>query len=295
MSNRDLTVEAFIALCKAFLSENGEPIPFALRPKENTQDDPFDEFICSILTEKLPNIKCQKSSGPLISPDLVLYREELCTDCNSELLKDDLSRIVAVEVKKLNRTDSGQVARASGLDYNSTPPCGTIRIYNKIGAPIQIRGFYLFVCLEATMNKEFQVPSLILCDGNCLNEDFELYSQAISSREKMVDLGTYGDGANRNRPMFIFSNPLGSSQLSRSYSLITKNDLSGAYPELSLAYNLKRTKTDGDMNEFRVYQSNFEVPNTFMVQEVQELIDTFPVPKGRVSATQNRGRFRLPI
>jgi hypothetical protein len=42
--------------------------------KSNTQDDPLDEYISSILSRNLSDAICYKESGPLISPDLVMYR-----------------------------------------------------------------------------------------------------------------------------------------------------------------------------------------------------------------------------
>jgi hypothetical protein len=41
----DLPTAAFLQLRRRFFDEAGKPIPFALRDKRNTQDDPFDEFL----------------------------------------------------------------------------------------------------------------------------------------------------------------------------------------------------------------------------------------------------------
>jgi hypothetical protein len=130
MSLSDLTVEAFLILREAFFQPNGSPIPFALREKHNTQDDPLDEHIAAILKSKLTDALCQKSPGPLINPDLVLYRPDECRQAHPPDLRDDVFKIVAIEVKKLERGENGLVARASGLDYNTTPPCGVIRVYD---------------------------------------------------------------------------------------------------------------------------------------------------------------------
>jgi hypothetical protein len=90
----DLVVEAFILLRNTFFDDNGEPIPFALREKRNTQDDPLDEYIANVLTQGLIDAVCQKSPGPLISPDLTIYRPDLCNGVAREVLKVDTNRIV---------------------------------------------------------------------------------------------------------------------------------------------------------------------------------------------------------
>jgi len=97
-----------------------------------------------------------------------------------------------------------------------------VRIYDADDSPLDISGFYLFVIQENVSDKEYIISALALCDGNTLNEDFDLYLKITSQREKEIGLGTYGDGANRNRPMLIFSNPLGASELDRSATLINR-------------------------------------------------------------------------
>jgi hypothetical protein len=101
---------------------------------------------------------CQKSPGPLINPDLTIYRSDLCNGASREILKVDTSRIVAIEVKKLERT-KGKIARATGLDYNTMPPCGTVRIYDAEDVPLDIRGFYLFVAQEKLAKQDKYILS----------------------------------------------------------------------------------------------------------------------------------------
>src|SRR5215210_3325340 len=129
----DLTAEAFLLLRDAFFDVATMPTPYELRDKRNTQDDPFDEYVHKLLDEGLPGVKVEKATGPLITPDLVLMRLDLCEGAPREVLKSDLNRIAGVEVKKLERTASGGIARASGMDYNTTPPCGTVRVYDGDG------------------------------------------------------------------------------------------------------------------------------------------------------------------
>jgi hypothetical protein len=126
----DILTSAFLALRARFFDETGTPTPFRLRNKRNTQDDPFDEFLATDVLSSLEGMTCAKASGPLITPDMVLYRPERCEGAALHDLVKDLDLIVGVEVKKLERTVQGGVARASGLDYNTTPPCGRIRVYD---------------------------------------------------------------------------------------------------------------------------------------------------------------------
>ncbi|MBI5565476.1 MAG: hypothetical protein HY870_11295 [Chloroflexi bacterium] len=292
MSLSDLTVEAFLILREAFFNTDGSPILFALREKHNTQDDPLDEHIAAILKSKLTDALCQKSPGPLINPDLVLYRPDECRQASPPDLRDNVTKIVAIEVKKLERGENGQIARASGLDYNTTPPCGVIRVYDGDDRPLDIRGFYLFVCQERNPEGQAFLSALALVDGNVLNADFDLYLRITSQREKVVGLGTYGDGANRNRPMLIFANPLGASQLDRASSLVSGNFAAVSDERIGLVYRIKRQTMANTWHEFSAYRQVDDIPVNWAVEE---LIDPFPQPATRLSATQARGRFRLPI
>jgi hypothetical protein len=223
---------------------------------------------------------------------MVIYRQDACETVLPELLKDDLTRIVAIEVKKLQRGANGKIARSTGLDYNTTPPCGTIRIYDAGDQPLDIRGFYLFVCQEALDDRQCFLSALTLCDGNVLNEDFDFYLRITSQRQKEIGLGTYGDGANRNRPMLIFSNPLGVAELDGNSSLISQVDLAGVDPRVNPVYHLSRSSLDGKHKQFIVYRRAEDVPPNW---HIQDLVDPFPQPLRRMSTTQARGKFRLPL
>jgi hypothetical protein len=289
MSYSDLIVDAFLVLRNSFFDNSMRPVPFHLRPKLNTQDDPLDEFVSNLLGQGLTDAVCQKAPGPLITPDLVLYRPELCKHQPREDLANDTTRIVAIEVKKLERTRSGRIARSTGLDYNTTPPCGTVRIYAADDSPLDIRGFYLFVAQDTTADNRYVITALALCDGNVLNEDFDLYLAAVGRREKQIDLGTYGNGVDRQRPMFIFANPLGAQELDQQATLVSA-DL--ANERVRLAYRIIRTNAEGNQRQFHAYRMTSDIPDGW---EVQILTDPFPQPNTRVSQTQPRGRFRLPI
>lgn len=299
-SNSDLTIEAFTILRKHFFDQSGAPRSFPLREKRNVQDNPLDEYICNVLSNHLRNSECMPAPGPLISPDLVLLRPERCNGVPRAALRDDLTRIVGVEIKKLERTKSGPVARRSGLDYNTTPPCGTIRVYDADDNPLDVRGFYLFVCQEQKPGAQntYKLSALALCDGNVLNEDLDLYLAAVGPREKEIGLGTYGNGADRNRPMFIFANPLGAPELDHTATLIHQ-DSTLAESEtrrindirLQMAYRLMRTTSDGE----RVFYCYRWAADVGAGHSITDLRDPFPTPSSRSTRTQSRGRFRLPI
>jgi len=294
VGNVDLTVETFTILREHFFDQKGTPKPFPLREKRNTQDNPLDEYICKVLRNRLRNGECVPSPGPLTSPDLVLLRPNRCNDVSRAVLRDDLTRVVGIEIKKLERTESGTVARRSGLDYNTTPPCGTIRVYDAGDNPLDIHGFYLFVCQEQrpAVENTYQLSALALCDGNVLNEDFDLYLSAIGQREKEIELGTYGNGANRNRPMFIFANPLGIGELDNAATLIHPDStLAESETGLQIAYRLIRAAKDGE----RVFYCYRLATDMGTGHSITDLRNPFPTPLSRSTRTQSRGRFRLSI
>lgn len=246
----DLVTAAFLALRKRFFDDAGAPVAFDLRDKRNTQDDPFDEFLATEVLDGLDGITCVKASGPLITPDMVLYRPDQCDGADVAALADNIGCIVGIEVKKLERTAQGGVARSSGLDYNTTPPCGRVRICDAASRPVDVRGFYLFVCLEAAPHAVGRVVLTAMClvDGNALNEDFDLYLAITGEREKRIGLGTYGDGADRARPMLIFANPIGARELDGVPTLVHPDGgVPKKEPALRLAYRLRRSvPTGGD-------------------------------------------------
>lgn len=286
----DIPSQIFLLLREHFFDEAGKPNIFKLRDKLNTQDDPLDEYIHNLIKNKLA-LKCEKAS-PLVSPDLVVYQNEFASKINKRVC-DDVSIIVGIEVKKLSRTSSGDIARKSGLDYNTTPPCGKIRIFRRNGAPLDIHGYYLFVCQEviSTSNNEYSISALALCDGNALNMDFNLYLSAIETREKLIGLGTYSNGLNRQRPMFVFSNPLGLDQMDNNATMIhIETDLHERFPELSKVYNLNRTASDGIVN-FSCYRHIKDIKTPSVILTLSD----FPTPKKRKKETQSRGKMRISI
>lgn len=297
MPHRDLAAETFVAIRDMFFDQGGQPIAFPLRAKENVQDDPFDEYVAAGLTARFAasgaDVSVVKSPGPLISPDMLVFRPSLVQGSTYAGGARDPSVLLAIEVKKLERGTNGRVARASGLDYNTTPPCGVVRVYDSHGEAADVRSHYLFVCLEADIQGDRRLSAVALCDGNVLNEDFDLYLSIVGERNKKIGLGTYGDGVNRERPMLIFSNPLGAALLDKSVTLVHgRDDLMTEFPDLRLVGVITRDpKADGEPERtFYCYRDGRDTGNGEMFEEA----DPFPVPGTRSEATQGRGRFQLP-
>lgn len=288
----DIATKAFIELDDMFFDSNGNPKSFYLRPKENTQDDPFDDHIQNELSDRLTGLNVEGSS-PLVSPDIAIYDPDRVAQLSGTV--DDLQSIVSIEVKKLERTSAGNISRASGLDYNSTPPCGTVRVHKPGKHHLDISSFYFFACLEQVdgSDRQHEVSAFVLCDGDVLNEDFELYkSVAIESREKEIGLGTYGDGMDRQRPMFVFPNPVGADEMDHEATLMHPNDgLGDSSSELSKVYNLVRSnvvdEADDISRTFYCYRTGHVEDN------VSDLENPFPTPGSRSSSTQSRGKFTL--
>jgi len=290
----DLPAIVFLRLRQSFFDSCGRPKRFTLREKRNTQDDPFDEYLATDVLSELEGIACARASGPLISPDMVLYRPSQCVGASVNQLADDTNRIIGIEVKKLERTTHGGVARSSGLDYNTTPPCGRVRVYDAAGKAVTIRGFYLFVCMERAPEDPEAVILTALCivDGNALNEDFDLYLRITGERQKRIGLGSYGDGADRARPMLIFPNPLGVREFDRTPILIHPSEgIERTTSDLQLAYILRRLPPEGGARTFYAYRYHSDVPDGWTVGE---LLDPFPTPT-REARTRPRGKFRLPL
>ena len=285
-----LAVGAFMRLRQQFRNEDGMPVRFHLREKRNTQDDPFDEFLSNEVFPRIPGATCVRSPGPLITPDLALFQPVGLVAKEPGEMVIGSSSVLAIEVKKLERTTAGSVARASGLDYNTTPPCGKVRVYDSADAAVDVRCFYLFVCLE-TVDNDRAVTALSLVDGDILNADFDFYLSIVGERSKQIDLGTYKDGANRARPMLIFSNPLGIRQLDRRFTLIHKSpELAERYDSLVAIHRIVRS-TDQESALFHCYCYVRDEP---VGRGMTTLVDPFVVPK-RDTRTQPRGKFRLPF
>jgi hypothetical protein len=122
--------------------------------------------------------------------------------------------------------------------------------------------------------------------------DFELYLSITGERQKRIGLGTYGDGADRARPMLIFANPLGAREFDGLPILVHADEaVPRAEPDLRLTYRLRRSASEGAARRFYCYRRCSDVPEGWAVAE---LVDPFPTPD-REARTRPRGRFRLPF
>lgn len=291
----DITAEVFLILRSTFFDGNMQPRNYPLRDKRNAQDDPFDEYVHKLLSEQLQSgTICVKAPGPLITPDFVVVCPAMCNGVSRTMLASDLSRIIGVEVKKLERIRGGEVARSSGMDYNTTPPCGMVRVYDESKHILDIRSFYLFVCQSAVPDQtgQYRLSALALCDGNLLNSDFAYYLSVVGARSKKLGLGTYRDGADRSRPMLIFPNPLGVPELDHEITLVhPRVDLENEFPQLLRVGLIKRTVPLEETREFHCYRLRNDVQTA---STHFELTDPFPSPN-RTEKTQPRGRFRVPV
>lgn len=296
-SRTDLSVETFLVLRNRFFDAATNPSRYSLRDKLNTQDDPFDEYVFEVLETGLRHgVKVAKANGPLTTPDLAVYRPARCNRASRADLRSDPSRILGLEVKKLERQRSGGIARGSGLDYNTTPPCGTVRIYDLDDVVLDVKGYYLFVCQEPVpgARRTYRLTALALCDGDLLNADFDHYVSIVGRRSKEIGLGTYGDGANRVRPMMVFSNPLGAPFLDRRSTLIhTRNDLETEYPSLRRVGAIERTVPNESTPGYRLFHCYRDRRDAGDDRSFHKR-DPFPIPR-RSDRTVARGRFIVHV
>ncbi|MGW5700915.1 hypothetical protein [Amycolatopsis japonica] len=287
---RDLAAACFSILADAFFDEAGEPLPFSQPDKKDTQDDPFDVLVRNILDERLPQGVSVLSSGKnLVSPDLVVARPEE----TSLLIKGgwdlDPRHIVAIEVKKVKPAKDGKSGRAGGMDYNSTPPCSRVRIYAKNKQPLVVPSFYLFA-LHVPHGNQYLVRSLALVSGSALNQDARLYESRTGIRKKSINLGTFGDGLDRERPMLVFANPLGWKWMSGTATLIHERDDLADEQDLSRAREVIRNAFDGSRHSFWAYRRN-----DGRTTSETPAVDPFPTPKNRSVETSPRGRFVVDL
>ncbi|MBP2017732.1 hypothetical protein J2Z79_001117 [Symbiobacterium terraclitae] len=289
----DLAVKVFGVLHAAFFDAQGKPIPFFLREKANTQSDPLDEHISELITGAIKGVECFKA-GSITSPDLAILDSSVLQGTWKESDLQDLNKALAIEVKKVERGRNGVVARATGMDYNSTPPSSHVYLYDKNDRAFMVRCFYLFVSTEAAADKKNTiVTALTLCDGAALNTDVDLYKQIVAPRDKQTDVGSYGEGAIRNRPMLIFPNPLGVDWLDRTPSLIhPAPDLERVDGRLRRICTIKRTLAGTDGKEFNTFYC-YQDSDLSTYKGAAEVTDPFPTPKERQQG--RRGKFRVPV
>jgi len=291
-TERDLSAETFVVLRRALFDGPGLPLPFQLRDKRNTQDDPLDEHLQVVVDDALASehVSVQRSSGPLISPDMALVAVQRVRQRLAKGEPMTRADVVGIEVKKLERTASGRVARATGLDFNTTPPSEVLTVLGPGDQQVEIPGSYLIVIQEPA-DEQVAVTALVMCDGALLNEDVALYKSVVNVRTKLIGLGSYGDGVDRQRPMLIFTNPLSVGEFDAVPTLVSgRADLADTYDNLRLVGMLGRTRPDGSKARFHCYRVAEDEARAASL----DLTDPFPVP-ARTEETHARGRFRLDL
>ena len=181
---------------------------------------------------------------------------------------------------------------------------------------LDVKGCYLFLCQEPEPDvpRTCRLTSLVLCDGDLLNEDFGYYISIVGRRSKEIGLGTYGDGANRVRPMLIFTNPLGALFRDRQSTLIhTRANLEVEYsalrcvgviersiprecgPESATARKTIECDPSGESRlETRTFHCYRDRRDVVPGDEPFHERDPFPTPK-RSRETASRGRFVIDI
>ncbi|MEU1086021.1 hypothetical protein ABZ401_04165 [Streptomyces sp. NPDC005892] len=294
----DLPAAAFEALVECLFDMDGNPLPFSLRGKGETQDDPFDEHIADILEKSLPSeLRVLRAGKPLVSPDIVLARPEEYQILSRGGKDFDTRSIVAIEVKKVSPDKkTGRPARASGMDYNSTPPCQTVRLYSPRNEKILVPAFYLFALLGQAGGTQVYVESMALVAGSALSKDTELYDRITGRRKKAIGLGTYGDGADRQRPMLVFANPLGWPWMHGKATLISeRDDLHAESNSLAHVREITRPwRANGeDMDRVERFHCYRLAALDSQVEDSAE--DPFPTPRNRTEETAQRGRFKIDL
>ncbi|WP_031077648.1 hypothetical protein [Streptomyces sp. NRRL WC-3742] len=289
----ELPAEVFLALAEEFFDERGRPVPFHLPPKRKPQDDPFDRHVVAVLERRLAGDLDVLTSGQNTSPDLVVIRPEECRLQVDDGVGPDTRAVMALEVKKVAPTPGGRPSRTSSMDFNSTPPSSTVRVYPDGGGALAVPAYYLIALLawSPTEPDQHYIDSLALVAGSALNDDTRLYDRITGERTKLINLGSYGDGADRQRPMLIFSNPLGWDWMAGQATLISdRPDLDTEVGHLRHVREISRDTASGGANTFHCYRLESLDPPVMGPRR-----NPFPIPNARTEKTSPRGRFRIDL
>jgi hypothetical protein len=223
----------FYSICSHFFTEDGSKKRFKLPAKSSVVSDPFVEYLHDNVFVDVFHVV----APPHVCPDLAFFHFGV---------NDSVHGLFGLEVKT-SKSKSGDI------NFNSTPPCGQV-VVEVSGEDRTIPCYYLFAQLILVDKEFYEIGSMMMVDGDFINADFDLYLEATGIREKKIDLGSYGDGMDRQRPMFVFPNPLGIKGVrSERTTLITKyNDLvPGREDEITKVAHLRRQ----DGAQFYAYQA----------------------------------------
>ncbi|HZU72993.1 MAG TPA: hypothetical protein VE990_09520 [Acidimicrobiales bacterium] len=305
----DLLGAAFVVLAEGLFERTDagvkprplEPLP----PKGNVQDDPFDVRVAELLSERLSDVRhrpsiVKRAPGPLISPDMVL------TDTEAGLQglehartngppPDPVAWATGLEVKKVEFKAGKPVGRSSGPDYNSTPPTPVALISaDGVAGPLPVPATYLFATLDITTDHP-SVPEMVMCVGSVLDSSDKEYKWATSPRTKRINLGSYGDGMDRVRPMYVYPNPLSVPDFRNRATLIhDREDLTKEYPQLHRMGAL--TRTLAEPNKGSINFSYYRLASDVSPEDSVDLPDDpFKKVLKRSERTAPRGKFVLNL
>jgi hypothetical protein len=254
-----ILASVFLSLCKHFFSEDGTKNRFTLPERTGNVDDPFVEYLAKNVFVDIDFHHIM--APPLVSPDMAFFRSR--------------EEIFGLEIKTVKNI-------TSGINFNSTPPCGRILIeIDNIESEVPC--YYLFVQLDEHGGEQ-EIGHMMMVDGNFINKDFDLYLAAVGEREKRIDLGTYKDGMDRQRPMFVFPNPLSIKGLRAERSTLISSINFGEqkrnyYEQVSLVAKIRR---------------EIEEPTFYAYQAVRQLVNPIETPD-RKTATKIRNKLKVSM
>ncbi len=132
-----------------------------------------------------------------------------------------------------------------------------------------------------------------MCAGSVLDASDHEYLQATGERTKRIGLGSYGDGMDRVRPMYVYPNPLSAPGFSTEATLIAeRHDLTNEYAQLTRLGRIDRTLAR--VEETLVF-SYYGLASAERMPSSSDLVDPFQRVEKRVETTSTRGRFRLDL
>lgn len=136
-------------------------------------------------------------------------------------------------------------SRNAQVQYNSTPPCGTMSYGNR-----RIKGFYVFADYNLDTSQEVgHLQDLVIVDGDFINSDYALVERHRTDYEPC---GSYGDGRIRHRRMYHFPNPM--SLLESGILLVSKDsNLEAQFSEFVKLHLINRLDRADVKNVFYVY------------------------------------------